>query len=89
MSNECMSLPPLKPCPFCGGKAEFFTKTISANGTLRGWNFGICCTRCDITTPKIHYVVKVKLADSGRIEVVEDERQDAADAWNRRAEDNE
>lgn len=21
MSNECMSLPPLKPCPFCGGKA--------------------------------------------------------------------
>lgn len=22
MSNECMSLPQLKPCPFCGGEAE-------------------------------------------------------------------
>ena len=22
MSNECLSLPPLKPCPFCGGEAE-------------------------------------------------------------------
>ena len=28
MSNECMSLPPLKPCPFCGGRAEVKERNV-------------------------------------------------------------
>ena len=28
MSNECMSLPPLMPCPFCGG-TNLFIGTIA------------------------------------------------------------
>ena len=75
----------LKPCPFCGGKAKFFVKSSMCREITRGYNFGIYCTKCDITTPKTNYIVEFKLNDSGEIEVTEDERLLAVEAWNRRA----
>lgn len=75
----------LKPCPFCGGKAKFFVKTSICRGITRGNLFGIYCTACNITTPKTNYAVEFKLNDSGEIEVTQDERLLAIEAWNRRA----
>lgn len=40
----------LKRCPFCGGEARFFSKLHSARGDVRGWEFGVYCTKCDITS---------------------------------------
>ena len=78
----------LKPCPFCGGEAKFLLKTYTAGGTTRGWEFGIYCTACDVTTPKTNYNLEIQLNDYGDIEVVVDERHSAIKAWNRRAHEN-
>lgn len=75
----------LKPCPFCGGKAKFFSKIFSERGTTRGWNFGIYCTKCNVTTARTDYSVEVKLNDDGNIFVLVDERYEATKAWNRRS----
>lgn len=75
----------LKPCPFCGGKAKFFSKTNISRGITRGWEFGIYCSKCDVTTPKTNYRLEVQLGESGDIKVHEDERLSAAELWNRRA----
>ena len=35
----------LKPCPFCGGRAEKDAEVIKkTNGRL--WAFSVCCSRC-------------------------------------------
>ena len=78
----------LKPCPFCGATANFFTKLFRNRGTSRGWEFGICCTKCDITLPKSDYRLEVQFGNLGGITTVIDERPLAVEAWNRRA-DNE
>lgn len=77
----------LKPCPFCGGKASFFSKTNFTRGTHRGWEFGIYCTKCDITLFKTNYKLEVNLDGKGNIVVIDDERKDAIEAWNRRVSD--
>lgn len=75
----------LKPCPFCGGKAKFFVKCSTSHGIMRGYDFGIYCTKCDITTPRTDYIIEFNLNDGGEIEVTKDERLLAIEAWNRRA----
>lgn len=40
MSNECMSLPPLKPCPFCG------FPQIALYQKEDGYRFKVCCFNC-------------------------------------------
>lgn len=78
----------LKSCPFCGGEAKFLVKTYMANGVMReyslGYSFGICCSKCDITTPKTDYILKFRLNDDGEIELNVDERPLAIETWNRR-----
>lgn len=74
----------LKPCPFCGGTANFFTTLFSMKGTTRGWEFGICCTKCDVTTPKRNYRLELQFGCLGGIETVIDERPLAIEVWNRR-----
>lgn len=76
----------LKPCPFCGGVAEFFATRNYGKGTKRGWNFGICCVDCMVALPKTDFSVVVDLACSGEIVLGPDEREKAAQMWNRRAE---
>lgn len=74
----------LKPCPFCGGKAKFLVKCHSERVISRGWNFGIYCTKCDVTSPKTDYNLEVQLDSSGEIKISVDERPLAIEAWNRR-----
>ena len=77
----------LKPCPFCGGEAKLFVKTSCSRGVTRGWEFGIFCAKCDVTTPKTNYLVEVQLDAYGEVITVVDERLLAIEAWNRRASD--
>lgn len=74
----------LKPCPFCGGEAKFLVKVSTERGIIRGWNFGIYCSKCDITTPKTNYILEIQLDEMGEIITVIDERPLAIEAWNRR-----
>lgn len=85
----------LKPCPFCGGTAEFFTRGYklrdSVRGyklrdTVRGWEFGIQCIKCGITSPKVDYLLELQFNKKGGVSELVDERYIAAEAWNRRAE---
>lgn len=77
----------LKPCPFCGGKAKFFVKAHTERGLTRGFNFGIYCTRCDVTTPRTNYKLEIQMDEYGNIFEEIDERPNAIEAWNRRAYD--
>lgn len=76
----------LKPCPFCGGESKFFVKCFSERGIIRGWQFGIYCSKCNLTTPKTNYTVEVQLNEFGDIVTTTDERDKAIEAWNRRVE---
>ena len=76
----------LKPCPFCGGKANFLIKTHMERGVTRGYTFGIYCTKCDITLPKTNYIIEFEMSsDDGELKVTTDERPQAIETWNRRA----
>lgn len=77
----------LKPCPFCGGDAIFFRKAYAVSNSTRGWVFTVCCKKCGVELPKTNYVIEVNLGDSGEIKIATDERQQAAEAWNRRYSD--
>lgn len=69
----------LKPCPFCGGKADYKRTVIKTNGA---WcdAINVRCTSCDARSNRILYSAKLHKNDAEYIE--------AAEAWNRRA-DNE
>ena len=73
--------------PFCGGEAKFFVKYFSERGISRGWQFGIYCFKCNLTTPKTDYQVEVQLNELGDIVTIVDERDKAIEAWNRRVDD--
>lgn len=74
----------LKPCPFCGGEAEYRVNNngYSANGIII--SFGIVCPKCDVKLPK-NYIVKLHMDSTGEIVFGEDEREDAVAKWNERA----
>lgn len=74
----------LKPCPFCGGEAKFFCKTSTVRGVTRGWEFGIFCSKCDVTTPRTNYRLEVQFEYYGELHTIIDERLEAIEAWNRR-----
>lgn len=85
--NVCMGFD-LKPCPFCGGEVIFFPKCNcpnAAGGLTRSREFGVGCLACGIALPKSTYRLSVQMAKDGSIEVIEDDRQEAADTWNRRS----
>lgn len=76
----------LKPCPFCGGKAKFLITLHMERGLTRGYTFGIYCTKCGITTPNTNYSMEFEMStDDGELKVTADERPQAVEAWNRRA----
>ena len=75
----------LKPCPFCGGEAIFLIKTYSATGFNRGWELGVSCRNCKVTTPESNYRLEVGLSDKGELLTIIDERALAIEKWNRRS----
>lgn len=76
----------LKPCPFCGGKADFKTRSNLSSHSEVGFDFTIKCRECDVEIPRT-YRVTLAIGMSGRINTIIDERQKAMDDWNRRAGD--
>ena len=69
MGKVRMEMEKLKPCPFCGGKAE-----IVINKSKRGQTANIHCTKCSCRKTLLRYPDYV-----GSIE------EEAIEAWNRRA----
>ena len=76
----------LKPCPFCGGKAEFITKTNNSSSTYVGISFAIECSKCHARHPEANEIVKFGISNNGEIVTIDDGRGKAIEAWNRRAE---
>lgn len=82
--RECTEKGILLPCPFCGSKATYSVKSTSTFGDLRGWGFGIECTKCKVCSPKMDYRLSVSFTNDGNIHVCNDERKDALGLWNTR-----
>lgn len=76
----------LKPCPFCGGEANFKRKSNLSGNSEVGFDFTIKCSECDIEIPRTYRVTFI-LGVRGKIITIIDERQKAMDDWNRRADD--
>lgn len=55
MSNECMSLPPLRECPFCGGGAELVLVDWCAMYYVRCENDR---NKCEVIPETRHFVVE-------------------------------
>ena len=77
----------LKNCPFCGGDAKFRIGGVftTRDYQTRGNSFGICCSKCGASTPKVDYILEFHMNDEGEIEITRDERPSAIKVWNRRA----
>lgn len=74
-----MMVPELKPCPFCGGEAEFIFKPIIANDPDCRTLVRVRCADCYAQSP---YKRNPKWHGW-----FVDSKKKAADAWNRRKED--
>ena len=67
----------LKPCPFCGGKAELRTRVLERERKDEPLYSFVCCTSCFASGPNFHY----KDIDRTGINPTDE----AAKAWNKRA----
>lgn len=76
----------LKPCPFCGSEAIFWTVSNKATNSSAGVQFKIKCEKCGTEYPKI-YECEMYLDTDGNISTGKDERAQAAADWNKRADD--
>ena len=77
----------LKPCPFCGGKAVFEQIDFGkAERCSVGMQFKIRCKKCGSTMPRKSLNVFIKLSETGELNIWLDDRAEAIEAWNRRAE---
>ena len=83
MINKLIKENSLKPCPFCGGEAEFVTDISGYQNDSRIICFHIQCKECEIEYPK-RYEIILHLGSHGEILADVDERKNALEAWNRR-----
>ena len=74
----------LKPCPFCGGKAETHNQPLYTE-------MGVCvrCTKCNARSRFILYECKFQFYHGEENVYITKERatNQAIEVWNRRAED--
>lgn len=77
----------LKPCPFCGGEAEFrLIRTDNGNSTLE-FQFRISCKVCRMGNYSVVNRVRINFNSDGKLYFDTDERERAIEAWNRRVND--
>lgn len=86
-----MSEPKLKPCPFCGETPIFKAKSnICISTSTKAVEFNVYCQRCGFDFPgKYRMEIYFDLSSDKGVKIVCDERQEAADEWNRRVNENE
>lgn len=72
--------------PFCGSEAKILTPP-PAKGIHHNGEFGVYCSQCYVTSPRTDYQLELELGSKGQLVVVKDERPQALEAWNRRAND--
>ena len=75
----------LDNCPFCGKKAGFERSEVGVNSGCALIYFRIKCKSCGATAPGAYGYVSVSLSVEGEVNVIHDDREEAAKAWNRRA----
>lgn len=73
----------LLPCPFCGGKGTFTKISNKSDHYCVGFGFKVECEDCGVELPN-KYNVRLSLTEEGKINMLEDERGDAASVWNLR-----
>ena len=73
----------LKPCPFCGGEAQFDVSSNGSDGRCVYFVFNIKCGKCALVSPK-RYSVEFCLKETGAIVATKDGRNQAIEDWNRR-----
>lgn len=75
----------LKPCPFCGGKAVFQTRSTFHNNLYGpGYVFRIKCSKCGISPEKNEYMTSMYFDEDGKVGFRVDHREEAAKEWNER-----
>lgn len=82
--EECTRQGILLPCPLCGARAAYWTRSSSMRDNIRGWEFGIECVKCSTKLPKSNYRISVDFTQDGGIRVCSDERESALRNWNTR-----
>lgn len=75
----------LKPCPFCGGKAEHVVTGVEHSSGTVGFGFAIKCTKCHAQNPKASGAVRIRYGADGELHVFDDARGMATVEWNRRS----
>lgn len=79
----------LKPCPFCGGKARFITKSNKSSYTGVGFYYIIACSMCNCTPIQKEQDMNFFLDENGEVKITEGSevfKQNMIDTWNTRTE---
>lgn len=74
----------LNPCPFCGGEAIFKVSGAFSSNHCAGFSFFVGCGDCGVVLSE-KFEIDLIMDDNGKIVSTADEREKAAELWNRRA----
>ena len=77
----------LKPCPFCGGEAEFIDTDARYSGHNYSVYFKIKCKKCLTEPYGASGYIGFNLRKNGEFNVWHDDRPGAIAKWNRRVND--
>lgn len=75
----------LKPCPFCGGKANITQISHGYNHAGFNYDFELKCARCGVDFGREESFAKV--TQDGRLVITKDGYMELVKKWNRRVEE--